>query len=490
MNYNIIGKLKNGDGLLGTCFLVSPEYVLSAFHNIEELDNYDDLQVEFKYANESRKLNVIYKNKKIDFLVMKIDSSIEGLEYTQIYDRIPVELGDEWETVGYPGEYEYEDIEDEYLKGNINRIIEHEIYDIELNIFDQKDSVTWSGVSGAPLIVYDNIVGIILQERRSMIKNKLRAISMNKITDYLYSHGEEDLLLSLSYKKDNPLTKRLTAFKKECIDKFYSYKYNGNHFDMDCLLLKPMYNIEDLIDMMDLFLIDYAHSLEEISIPKDIDLREKRIYERKIKKSTEKLKKILINNNKMILVLLWLILEGNFDTPRVAFMMSMLNPNIKRDIYVNINDNRVKLLIGYAEICNDISLSISSMIEEIDKEINTEINCTDLFIWDNLAVNYLDINSRKKIEAIINNKDSNKIHLDITIFASYDSEIYTNGMYNFINENPRGIESMNNIEMQTIQNKIVKLGQDYDWLDVTAINWIMTPVGSIELFKEELQSFA
>ena len=192
----------------------------------------------------------------------------------------------------------------------------------------------------------------------------------------------------------------------------------------------------------------------------------------------------------MILVLLWLILEGNFDTPRVAFMMSMLNPNIKRDIYVNINDNRVKLLIGYAEICNDISLSISSMIEEIDKEINTEINCTDLFIWDNLAVNYLDINSRKKIEAIINNKDSNKIHLDITIFASYDSEIYTNGMYNFINENPRGIESMNNIEMQTIQNKIVKLGQDYDWLDVTAINWIMTPVGSIELFKEELQSFA
>ena len=97
---------------------------------------------------------------------MKIDSSIEGLEYTQIYDRIPVELGDEWETVGYPGEYEYEDIEDEYLKGNINRIIEHEIYDIELNIFDQKDSVTWSGVSGAPLIVYDNIVGIILQERK------------------------------------------------------------------------------------------------------------------------------------------------------------------------------------------------------------------------------------------------------------------------------------------------------------------------------------
>lgn len=489
MNYNIIGKLKNGDGLLGTCFLVSPEYVLSAFHNIEKLDNYDDLQVEFKYANESRKLNVIYKNKDIDFLVMKIDRSIDGLEYTQIYDRIPIELGDGWETVGYPGEYEYADIEDEYLKGNINRIIEHEIYDIELNIFDQKDSVAWSGVSGAPLIVYDNIVGIILQERESMIKNKLRAISMNKITDYLYSHGEEDLLLNLSYKKDNPLTNRLTSFKKECIDKFYSYKYNGNHFDMNCLLLKPMYNIEDLIDMIDLFLIDYAHSLEEISRPKDIDLKEQRRYERNIRKSTEKLKKILITNNKMVLILLWLILEGNFDTPRIAFMMSMLNPDIKRDIYVDINDNRVKLLIGYAEICDDISLSISSIIEEIDKEINTEINCTDLFIWDNLAVNYLDINSRKKIEDIISNKDSHTIHLDITIFASYESGIYTNGIYNFINKNPRGIESMNNIEMQTIQNKIVKLGQDYDWLDVTAINWIMTPVGSIELFKEELQSF-
>ncbi len=490
MNYNIIGKLKNGDGLLGTCFLVSPEYVLSAFHNIEVLDNYDDLQVEFKHVNESMKLNVIYKNKDIDFLVMKLDISVEGLEYTQIYDRIPIEVEDKWETCGYPGRYEYEDIEDEYLKGNINRMVENEIYDIELTIFNQKDFSAWEGVSGAPLIVHDNIVGIILQERESMIKNRLRAISMNKITDYLYSNGQEDLLLYLSYKKDNPLTKRAISFKEECIDKFHSYKYKGNYFEMDCFLLKPMYKIEDLIDIMDLFLIDYAHSLEEITKPKNIDFTEQRIYDRKIRKSTEKLKKILISNNKMILVLLWLVLEGKFDTPRVAFMMSMLNSNIKRDIYVDINDNRVKLLIGYAEICDDISLSISSIIEEIDKEINVGINCTDLFIWDNLAVNYLDINSRKKIEDIINNKYSNKIQLDITIFASYDSEIYTNGMYNFINENPRGIESMNNIEMQTIQDKIVKLGQDYDWLDVTAINWIMIPVGSIELFKEELQSFA
>lgn len=489
MNYNIIGKLKNGGKLLGTCFLINPEYVLSAYHNIENLDNYDNLKIEFKYLNKSRKLNIIYNNKDIDFLVMKLDSRIEGIEYAQIYDMIPVAIEDKWETCGYPGAYEHDDIEDEYLNGKINRIVENEVYDIELNIFDQKDLAQWGGISGAPLIVHGNIVGVILKERQSMIKNKLKAISMNKIIDYLYCNRENDLLSYLSYKKDNLLTNRAISFKKECIEKFHSYGYKGKFFDMNCFLLKPMYKIEDLIDMIDLFLTDYAHSLDEISKPKTNDLREQRIYERKIKKSTEKLKSILISSNKIILVLLWLILEGNFDTPRVAFMMSILNPNIKRDIYVDIKGDRIKLLIGYAEICDDISISLANIIEEINSEMNSGINCNDLFIWDGLAVNYIDINSRKKIEEIMYNRDKSKVPIDITIFTSYDSNLYTNPMYNLIDKNPVGIEIVSNLEVKNIEEEILRLGNKYEWLDVKAINWIMTPIDSVESFKDKLQSF-
>lgn len=488
MNYNIIGRLKKEDRLLGTCFLISPNYVLSAFHSIEKLGDYDNLEVEFMYINELRKLCVVYYNKEIDFLVMKLDRSIIGIDYAQIYDWIPADEGDIWETCGYPGQYEYEEIEEEYLKGDINRIIENKVYDIELNIFEQKESTNWEGVSGAPLIVNENIVGIILKDRSSMIKNKLKAVSMNKIIDFLYLNKEEELLLNLSYKSDNPLSNRSNSFKKECLEKFYSYKYKGSHFEISCFLLKPTYKIGDLIDVIDLFLIDYAHTLDEITRPKSNDLAEQRIYERKINRATEKLKKILIENNRMILVLLWLILEGSFDTPRVAFMMSIINPSVKRDVYVDIDDNKIKLFIGYAEICEDIRASILSVIQEIDSEVNTGIDCKELFIWDTLAVNYLDINSRKMIEEIIINRDTNRIPLEITVFTSYDSSIYTNQMYNLIDKNSKGVEIISNIEVKKIEEEILMLGNEYKNIDVTSINWIMTPVGSVESFKEELQS--
>lgn len=484
MNYNIIGKLKNKNKLLGTCFLISPDYVLSAFHNIEKLDN-DKIEVEFKFINKSRKVNIVYCNKEIDFLVMKLDKSIVGIDYTPIYGWIPADTGDIWETCGYPGEYEYEEIDEEYLKGDINRIIENKIYDIELNIFDQKDYTNWEGVSGAPLIVDENIVGIILKDRSSMIKNRLKAISMNKIIDFLYKNKEKEVLLRLSYKSDNPLSKRSDSFKKECIDKFYSYRYKGIHFEVSCFILKPSYKIGDLIDRMDLFLKDYAHSLDDISRPTGNNHTEQRIYERKIDRATEKLKKILIENNKMMLVLLWLILEGSFNTPRIAFMMSMMNPSINRDVYVDMNDNKIKLFVGYAEICEDISSSIASMINEIDSEINSENECTELFIWDSIALNYLDINSRKKIEEIMSNK--NKVELDITIFVSYDSNLYANQRYNLIDKNPKGIEYISNIEVKQIEEDIAIMANNYRNIDITSINWIMTPVDSVELLKKELQ---
>lgn len=46
MNYKIIGKIKNGDDLLGTCFLINKRKIISAYHVIEKITDLNELNVE------------------------------------------------------------------------------------------------------------------------------------------------------------------------------------------------------------------------------------------------------------------------------------------------------------------------------------------------------------------------------------------------------------------------------------------------------------
>ena len=185
MNYKIIGKIKNGDDLLGTCFLINKRKIISAYHVIEKITDLNELNVEI--VNKKIPVKVYYWNSEIDFLILDIAEEIEAdIEYSDIYLTTCIECGDKWESAGYPvvysceGEEENEESDRQYLKGDINRIIEVGIADIELNIYDQRHDAEWEGMSGAPLIIDNRIMGVIIVERKSMLLSKLKCISMEE----------------------------------------------------------------------------------------------------------------------------------------------------------------------------------------------------------------------------------------------------------------------------------------------------------------------
>ena len=262
MNSEIIGKLTSNEELLGTCFLISRRYIITAYHVIKDCT---DIEVEFELIGISRKVNKLYF---LDENILELDNEIEEeINYMTIGTVTSVEKGELWETSGYPYHGVVDDelniYEYQYASGEINRYVIKEIPDLELTIKNQKDLTDWEGVSGAPLIVNNQISGVIVVQRLSpQVQPVLKAISMEKIIEFL--KDETEVLKILSFRNKNLLNDRIDAFTQECKDKFFSFEYTGESFASKCLILKPQYAVEHVAEMIDLFLKDYANSLQEI----------------------------------------------------------------------------------------------------------------------------------------------------------------------------------------------------------------------------------
>lgn len=489
MNYKIIGKVKIGDDLLGTCFLINKGKLISAYHVIEGVSDLNELNVEI--LNKTISVKVYYENPEIDLLILDIDEEIrEDIEYSTIYLTTCIECGDEWESAGYPLVYECEDevkneeSDRQYLKGDINRVIEFGIADIELNIYDQKQDAEWDGMSGAPLLIDDKIMGVIIVERKSMLLPKLKCISMEKIIEKLYENNEIAILKELSYRKDNLLSQRCETFHKECLEKFKLYEYKENDFSTNVFVLKPEYQINSIVEIIDIYLIDYANDLQVLLEMNSSTFSSARKAQRNAYEAVNEMKKILVANNKMILSVLWILLEGNFKFPRVAFAFSMTNSNLKRDIYVDTTKETIKLLISYADCNNNMIDSVVSILDEVENEMKCGGDCIELFIWDNLALEYLDLNTKLIIKKMRNDAmNGEKINIDLVILNSYSSNLYNTNTYKLISRNHKILTKRINEDMLMYTNEIVRLNDKYKWINIKEINWICLPLESIEEFN-------
>ena len=133
MNYKIIGEIReesNGE-LKGTCFLISPKYVLTANHVVKDIK---DAKVIFKFIGVTRKIKkVIYENyDDIDLSIFELDIEVqENIKFCEFYATVPIEQEEGWETSGYPEDIKF-DMDNKgnrytYLNGCVNREIENEI---------------------------------------------------------------------------------------------------------------------------------------------------------------------------------------------------------------------------------------------------------------------------------------------------------------------------------------------------------------------------
>ena len=200
--------------------------------------------------------------------------------------------------------------------------------------------------------------------------------------------------------------------------------------------------------------------------------------------AVDEMKKVLLANNKMILTVLWVLLEGNFKFPRIAFAFSMINNDLKRDIYIDTTNNNIKLLISYADCNNNMIDSLNSILYEVENEIKSGCNCIDLFIWDNLALEYLDLNTKLTIEKMRNGSiNGEKINIDLVILNAYSSTLYNNNAYKFISKNDQILSNRINEDTLIYTSEIIKLNDKYKCINIKDVNWICLPLESIEEFN-------
>ena len=128
--------------------------------------------------------------------------------------------------------------------------------------------------------------------------------------------------------------------------------------------------------------------------------------------------------------------------------------------------------------------SLNSILYEIENEIKSGCNCIDLFIWDNLALEYLDLNTKLTIEKMRNGSiNGEKINIDLVILNAYSSTLYNNNAYKFISKNDQILSNRINKDTLIYTSEIIKLNDKYKCINIKEVNWICLPLESIEEFN-------
>ncbi|WP_455804635.1 hypothetical protein [Clostridium butyricum] len=176
-------------------------------------------------------------------------------------------------------------------------------------------------------------------------------------------------------------------------------------------------------------------------------------------------------------------MEGKYKSPRLASTYSLLNNNLKQDIYISKVNNEIKLLIGYAEMQENLLDSIKESLKEISQQNIEEKKQSRVVIWDEVAVNSLDISTKLQIEKIKNKK----IKLEIILLHSYNSEIYTNRQYMINGENEQVVQAVMRKELNDKNNDIAEVCSQFNWIEDIKINWISLPIESLDDFINSIK---
>jgi len=176
----------------GTGFLISNKLILTAFHVVKK---YEKEKIDIIFENNDKEFNVKLhelideKYKKLDIAILELDDFIENYNHIAIID-IPLNNTLKWQTRGYPSITSVAEniLINDHTYINEQRSELHEQSDIHLNINKKLDD--YSGFSGSPLIINNNVVGIIKKkfEERGVSK-ELRGLSNKYFKELLEKVG-------------------------------------------------------------------------------------------------------------------------------------------------------------------------------------------------------------------------------------------------------------------------------------------------------------
>ncbi len=180
----------------GTAFLISPNRALTATHNIARhlKDNTVSITLEFLNINHERDVRVaipVQTKTEGSVIILELDKPVDKAYLT--FSSYPIEADDEFETFGYPA---VKWSTGQWTRNKISRVLELDVYnpyDWNIDLDHQSKIEDFSGLSGAPLLVGGQLVGVLLTEATE----KGKAISLGAIGLAKFAELVEELEIDI-----------------------------------------------------------------------------------------------------------------------------------------------------------------------------------------------------------------------------------------------------------------------------------------------------
>lgn len=180
----VIGQIKRDGKIMGTGFLVEQDIVMTAKHNVitaEELitDEQEEKEIVFRIGNCDEVIGQTINlkeaiDKRIDCVFIRLN---EVLSEDEVYDLVDVEneiVGVECQIIGFPKLAQGK----KTMLANIINVQEKKLI---VNIRKDNQIQNYEGLSGAPIIVLGNIVGVIVKQENSERLEALPIKYINKV---------------------------------------------------------------------------------------------------------------------------------------------------------------------------------------------------------------------------------------------------------------------------------------------------------------------
>lgn len=184
------------DGDLGVAFLVNKDTLLTAYHVIKKYKvEINEIKVIYDVLGDNiGEASVFCYDEEIDIAILKINEPM-GINNFLKVNSYQIEENIDWRSyvcfLPFSGTGNI--FEKELIKGKVyqNEDFANKKYDVHLGDEYLKEDwfETLEGCSGSPLVINDNIVGIIVKEENSVRKAPLKAISIKKVMKFLQKNG-------------------------------------------------------------------------------------------------------------------------------------------------------------------------------------------------------------------------------------------------------------------------------------------------------------
>ncbi|WP_201008726.1 Hachiman antiphage defense system protein HamA [Paenibacillus glycanilyticus] len=498
--FNVTAKLTCGGQ--GTAFLINESQVITARHCIvENLNNSTPILLEF-YVGTSASLIieaiVFVDSLEHDIAVLQLDQKIENIQKWFPLDCTNYESRDDyWETIGYPQNWDVEKEESNYcyLLGNLyldNNFDSSKTYDKQLTSSYIKEEWPYglAGLSGAPLVVNNKLVGIIIKEEYSAIKSQLKAVSFNKCADFLMKNG---IPLDLSFSSNSEfLNIRLQQQKDVCKELFNKIDHtlvnNDLKLNFDFYYLKydgsGNKRINELALHLAQVLAQYACGIADIAAASQ-DLRKHLEIFQKMSQLVSKIQK----DGKLGTILLWMLMEGILEVPKMFTQIRSSDLNyVSNDVHIGMKNSQLILYSGAGILSQSFDEGISVLIEEL--ETITDMSGASLF-YDQYSLESLGKGPLKTLlEDFYDYRDWSKVGVEITVFTGYDSKL--------LEQLERNRFTGVGIERQLASYFRDELTRNHEYLCTeilkttdfkkVKINWFLLPFNTITDFEELLLS--